>query len=114
IHKKKALKKINHRMQKGGKKRPVFPAQKQRRPGLESKMYPHPVYETLLPGSNKLLNKICVITGGDSGIGKAVAIAFAKEGADIAIIYLNEESDALETAKIIENDYSRRCQRIRS
>jgi NAD(P)-dependent dehydrogenase (short-subunit alcohol dehydrogenase family) len=96
-------------MQKTGEKKNVFPAQSQKPPGLESKMRPQPEYETVYPGSNKLLDKICIVTGGDSGIGRAVSVAFAKEGADIAIIYLNEDSDARETAEIIENQYSRKC-----
>src|SRR6266536_3202633 len=101
-------------MQKPGKKRPIFPPQHQRRPGAEYKMRPQPDYETPLPGSNKLANKICVVTGGDSGIGRAAAIAFAKEGADVAIIYLSETSDANETAEIITKQYSRECLLIKS
>src|SRR5207249_1104651 len=84
--------------------------QSQRRPGLEYKMVPHPVFTNALPGNNKLLNKKCIITGGDSGIGRAVAIAFAKEGADVAIIYLkHEEKDAHFTASIIEDAYKKKC-----
>jgi NAD(P)-dependent dehydrogenase (short-subunit alcohol dehydrogenase family) len=101
-------------MQKAGKKKAIIPPQKQRRPGAEYKMHPAPDFETHLPGSNKLLNKICVVTGGDSGIGRAVAIAFAKEGADVAIIYLNETPDAEETASIITENYSRKCLLIKS
>lgn len=64
-------------------------------PGLEEEMKPKPVAEdSSYKGSGKLLNKVAIITGGDSGIGKAVAIAFAKEGADIVIVYLNEHQDA--------------------
>ena len=96
-------------MQKGGKKHQAFPAQSQRHPGSEFKMHPEPEYDNFLPGSNKLLNKKCIITGGDSGIGRAVAIAFAKEGADVAIIYLSEDKDAKDTAEIIERDYQKRC-----
>jgi NAD(P)-dependent dehydrogenase (short-subunit alcohol dehydrogenase family) len=96
-------------MQKANPKRKIFPAQTQNRPGLEYKMKPEPVYDDLTPGSNKLLNKTCVITGGDSGIGRAVAIAFAKEGADIAIVYLSEHKDAEQTAEIITNRYLREC-----
>jgi NAD(P)-dependent dehydrogenase (short-subunit alcohol dehydrogenase family) len=72
-------------------------------------MKPEPEYDNLSPGSNKLENKKCVVTGGDSGIGRAVSIAFAKEGADVAIIYLKEDTDALFTAKIIREKYSREC-----
>lgn len=96
-------------MQKSGKKHKAFPAQTQRHPGSEYKMNPEPEHDNYLPGSNKLLNKKCIITGGDSGIGRAVAIAFAKEGAEVAIIYLSEDKDAKDTAKIIEEQYQKRC-----
>jgi NAD(P)-dependent dehydrogenase (short-subunit alcohol dehydrogenase family) len=96
-------------MQKGGKKRPVFKAQSQSRPGQEYKMQPHPVFDNDLPGSNKLEGKKCIVTGGDSGIGRAVAVAFAKEGADIAIIYLSEDKDAKDTAEYIKGMYGKEC-----
>jgi len=96
-------------MQKTNPKKKVFKAQKQNRPGMEYKMDPEPEYESISPGSNKLENKKSIITGGDSGIGRAVAIAFAKEGADVAIIYLNESKDAKETARVIEKKYKRKC-----
>ena len=96
-------------MQKSNPKRKLFKSQSQNRPGLEYKMEPEPEFENLAPGSNKLVNKKCIITGGDSGIGRAVAIAFAKEGADIAIVYLKEDKDAKLTAEIIEEKYSRKC-----
>ncbi|MDF2502519.1 SDR family oxidoreductase [Clostridium sp.] len=82
----------------------TIPAQKQnQQPGLETLMNPRPIYDNPeYKGSGKLKNKIAIITGGDSGIGKAVSIAYAKEGAKIAIIYLNEHEDAKETKKIIE------------
>ncbi len=97
-------------MQKGSTKRKVRKPQHQPRPGLEKKMRPHPVFDRPeLPGSNKLKNKIAFISGGDSGIGKAVSILFAKEGADIAIAYLDEHSDAKETKKIIEEQYGKKC-----
>lgn len=96
-------------MQKSNPKRKIFPKQPQNRPGLEYKMEPEPEYESMDPGSNKLENKKCVITGGDSGIGRAVAIAFAKEGADIAIIYLKEDVDAEKTARIVRERYKREC-----
>jgi NAD(P)-dependent dehydrogenase (short-subunit alcohol dehydrogenase family) len=96
-------------MQKANPKRKLRRAQKQERPGLELKMNPKPISDTPKAGSGKLEDKIALITGGDSGIGKAVALLFAKEGADIALAYLNEEADALETKNIIETQYGRRC-----
>ncbi|MEJ7625490.1 MAG: SDR family oxidoreductase [Ferruginibacter sp.] len=97
-------------MQKAQPKKPLRKPQNQNRPGIESKMKPLPVYDDPKSvGSGKLRNKIALITGGDSGIGRAVAILFAKEGADIAISYLNEDSDALETKEIIENTYKQKC-----
>jgi NAD(P)-dependent dehydrogenase (short-subunit alcohol dehydrogenase family) len=80
-----------------------LPAQHQAKPGLESKVRPRPSYEApLYRGSNKLKDKVALITGGDSGIGRAVAVLFAREGADVAITYLPEEkSDAEETAEAI-------------
>ncbi|MEX2234399.1 MAG: SDR family oxidoreductase [Cyclobacteriaceae bacterium] len=91
-------------MQKGGKKRPLRKPQSQNRPGLESKMKPVPVATTNQPGSGKLQGKVAFITGGDSGIGRAVAVLFAKEGAKVAIAYLSEHSDAKETRELIESE----------
>lgn len=92
---------------KSTKARKIRRPQTQNLPGSEQNMEPRPVYDR--PEKEfKLFNKIALITGGDSGIGKAVAILFAKEGADIAIIYLNEHKDALETKKIVET-YGRKC-----
>ncbi|WP_276354604.1 SDR family oxidoreductase [Cohnella caldifontis] len=87
-----------------------FPEQHQnRQPGLEKDMKPIPESESpnYRPGG-KLQGKVALISGGDSGIGRAVAIAFAKEGADVAILYLNEEPDARETKQRIEAE-RRRC-----
>src|SRR3954470_748190 len=80
------------------------PRQKQsRRPGLESEMRPRPVADDpKYKAAGKLDGKVALITGGDSGIGRAVAVAFAKEGADSAIIYLNEHDDARETQQMVE------------
>ncbi|HET7481062.1 MAG TPA: SDR family oxidoreductase [Rubrobacteraceae bacterium] len=94
---------------------PEFPEQDQRdqHPGLESEMEPKPDYgyETYR-GSGRLEGKKAVITGGDSGIGRAVALAFAREGADVLISYLpEEESDAEETARAVEES-GRRCVRF--
>ncbi|MEI4831905.1 SDR family oxidoreductase [Bacillus sp. FJAT-53711] len=87
-----------------------FPPQYQpQQPGIESLMIPRPISENPnYSGSNKLLNKVAIITGGDSGIGRAVSIAFAKEGADIVIVYLNEHGDASETKDRV-NQLGRQC-----
>ena len=101
-------------MQKGSSPRPIRPPQHQKRPGTESKMRPKPIFDYPdIKGSDKLKGKIALITGGDSGIGKAVAILFAKEGADIVIAYLNESGDARDTKNIIVDQYSRKCLQIR-
>ena len=97
-------------MQKSNPKKPAFKKQSQEHPGLEYKMDPQPVFSNSHPGSQKLLNKNCVITGGDSGIGRATAIAFAKEGANVAIIYLKaEQKDAVLTAYLIRETYGKEC-----
>jgi len=87
-----------------------IPAQKQdKQPGIEKNMNPRPIFEDPnYKASNKLQNKTAIITGGDSGIGRAVSVAYALEGADVAIIYLNEHEDAEETKKIIESK-GRKC-----
>lgn len=88
----------------------TVPEQRQyRQPGVESKMVPRPIIENPhYKGSGKLKGKVALITGGDSGIGASAAIAFAKEGADIAISYLNEHEDANRTKHRIE-EFDRRC-----
>ena len=96
-------------MQKSNPKRILKKPQSQSRPGQESKMKPRPDYTSSYLGAGKMKNKILLITGGDSGIGRAVAVLFAKEGADVAIIYLSESNDAKETQSIIENEYGRKC-----
>ena len=79
------------------------PAQQQKPPGVQSKMTPTPdCGEETYEGSGKLTGKAAVITGGDSGIGRAVAIAFAREGADVLISYLSEDEDARDTAEYVE------------
>ncbi|MFD2092441.1 glucose 1-dehydrogenase [Blastococcus deserti] len=85
------------------------PAQQQDVPGTLGEMDPKPDHgEESYRGSGRLTGKAAVITGGDSGIGRAVAIAFAREGADVLISYLNEHEDAKDTAKYVE-DAGRRC-----
>ncbi len=82
-----------------------YPEQHQRKPGLEKEMDPRPRY--LAPdykGSDKLKDMVAIITGADSGIGRAVAVLFAREGADVAILYLNEHEDAEETKDAVEKE----------
>ncbi|MDI2142287.1 MULTISPECIES: SDR family oxidoreductase [unclassified Pseudomonas] len=82
---------------------PPFPQQAQAVPGSQRKMEPYPdCGEQSYTGSGRLAGKIALITGADSGIGRAVAIAFAREGADVAVAYLNEHEDARETARWVE------------
>ena len=97
-------------MQKANPKKSIHKPQQQARPGMKSQMKPIPVSENdLVKGNNKLAGKVAVITGGDSGIGRAVALLFAKEGADIVIIYLDEHTDAEETKNIAEKKYGCNC-----
>jgi NAD(P)-dependent dehydrogenase (short-subunit alcohol dehydrogenase family) len=84
-----------------------MPAQKQeRQPGFEREMRPQPDYEPKYPGVGKLKGKVALITGGDSGIGRAVAVAMAREGAEIAIVYLDEHKDANETREAVKREGS--------
>lgn len=99
---------MTHPMQAGP--RPPFNTPEQTPPGLESDMTPRPDFgESSYEGSGKLKGKVALITGGDSGIGRAVALAFAREGADVLISYLaEEESDAQATVRLIESE-GRNC-----
>lgn len=83
--------------------------QKQNKPGIEAKMIPSPEYiSKKYKASGKLTNKVALITGGDSGIGRSIAVHYAHEGADIAIVYLSEKKDAQDTKKLIEAQ-NRKC-----
>src|ERR687896_2137382 len=82
---------------------PPFPEQRQEWPGVESEMQPKPDFgESSYRGHERLKGKAAIITGGDSGIGRAVALAYAREGADVLISYLEEHSDAEETVRVVE------------
>ena len=95
---------------KQGRQKKTLPAQHQpRKPGLESKMTPEPEYiKKDYRASDKLKDKVAIITGGDSGIGRAIAVVYAAEGANVVIPYLDEHSDAEETQKLVEN-YGGQC-----
>ena len=98
-------------MQAGARIYPVppLPHQHLKKPGLEEKLDSSPMYDAPhYKGSDKLRDKVALITGGDSGIGRAVAVLFAREGADIAIAYLDEHEDAEETKRAVETE-GRRC-----
>jgi NAD(P)-dependent dehydrogenase (short-subunit alcohol dehydrogenase family) len=82
---------------------PPFPEQEQHEPELESEMDPKPDYGyDSYVGNGRLTDKVAIITGGDSGIGRAVALAYAREGADVVISYLEADSDADETRRVVE------------
>jgi len=86
-----------------------FPPQGQGMPGSEHKMEPSPAYSApWYKGSGKLMNKVALITGGDSGIGRAVAILYAREGCDICIVYYHEHRDAEETKEMVQKE-GRKC-----
>ena len=96
-------------MQKGAESKPIRNPHSQNRPGIEKKMQPLPVSDRPSErGSGKLEGKVALITGGDTGIGKAVAILFAKEEADVAIMYLNKQVDAEDTVEQVEH-YGKKC-----
>ncbi len=84
------------------------PAQSQEhQPGQEHAMRPAPDYRPRFPGAGRLDDQVAVITGGDSGIGRACAVLFAREGADVAILYLDEDADATETQRLVEAEGGR-------
>jgi NAD(P)-dependent dehydrogenase (short-subunit alcohol dehydrogenase family) len=98
-------------MQAGARRypEPPFPEQHQPKPGSEEALSPAPMYEApFYKGSEKLAGRVALITGGDSGIGRSVAVLFAREGAEIAIVYLNEHEDAEET-RLAVADEGREC-----
>jgi len=97
-------------MQAGSRPYPhQFPPQHLTKPGVEAELEARPMYDAPgYKGSEKLAGKVAIITGGDSGIGRAVAVLYAREGADIAIVYLNEHTDAEETKRAVEKE-GRHC-----
>jgi NAD(P)-dependent dehydrogenase (short-subunit alcohol dehydrogenase family) len=98
-------------MQAGARKypEPPMPSQHQKKPGKEAALKMQPMYDAPhYLGSEKLIGKVALITGGDSGIGRAVAVLFAREGADVAVTYLDEHEDARDTKSAVEKE-GRRC-----
>ncbi|KKO52884.1 SDR family oxidoreductase [Paenibacillus sp. DMB20] len=96
-------------MPQDGQKQTLPPQHQDHRPGSETEMHPAPEFESYeYKAAGKLQGKAALITGGDSGIGRAVAVTYAKEGADVAIVYLNEHKDAEETKRQVEQE-GRKC-----
>src|SRR5438552_1647632 len=96
--------------QTGARPTGPMPEQEQSRPGIESRMEPRPQFAAPdYKGAEKLKGMVALVTGGDSGIGRSVAVLYAREGADVAIVFLpQEQADAEETAKFIGNE-GRKC-----
>jgi NAD(P)-dependent dehydrogenase (short-subunit alcohol dehydrogenase family) len=93
--------------------KPPFPKQRQQPPGLESALQPAPRFEaSRYKAAGKLASQCALVTGGDSGIGRAVAVLFAREGADVAIVYLPEEQSDAETTRSAVAECGRRCELI--
>jgi NAD(P)-dependent dehydrogenase (short-subunit alcohol dehydrogenase family) len=88
-------------------KQTLPPQTQDQQPGRETEMNPRPDYEPRYPGSGRLEGKVALVTGGDSGIGRAVAVLFAREGASLAILYLDEGEDAQETKRLVEREGGR-------
>jgi NAD(P)-dependent dehydrogenase (short-subunit alcohol dehydrogenase family) len=102
---------VEHAMQAGARRypEPPMPAQHLKKPGKEADLELQPMYDApYYKGSGKLQDMAAIVTGGDSGIGRAVSVLYAREGADIAVIYLNEHEDAEETQAAVEAE-GRRC-----
>ncbi len=105
------MKKSERAMQAGARVYPAPPLPRQHlsKPGREADLNPPPMFDApYYQGSGKLRDKVAIITGGDSGIGRAVAVLFAREGCDVAIVYLDETSDAQATKEAVESE-GRRC-----
>jgi len=103
--------KSNGAMQAGAREYPELPMPKQhlKKPGIEADLDLAPMYDAPhYRGSEKLQDKVAIVTGGDSGIGRSVAVLYAREGADVVVLYLNEHEDAKATARLVEKE-GRRC-----